>query len=88
MRIDMNRIRHRRLEQALQTTALILALGGLAAFLGFLLGGPLLAGLAVALAAGGIVAGHRQGGALLLRCLLYTSPSPRDTALSRMPSSA
>ena len=24
----------------------------------------------------------------LIRCLLYTSPSPRDTAISRMPSSA
>ena len=30
-----------------------------------------------------------QGGAgLLLGCLLYTSPSPRDATLSRMPSSA
>ena len=27
-------------------------------------------------------------GALLFRCLLYTSPSPRDATLSRMPSSA
>ena len=26
--------------------------------------------------------------ALVLACLLYTSPSPRDTALSSMPSSA
>ena len=26
--------------------------------------------------------------AQLLRCLLYTSPSPRDATLSRMPSSA
>ena len=25
---------------------------------------------------------------VLLNCLLYTSPSPRDTLLSRMPSSA
>ena len=28
------------------------------------------------------------GGAFLLGCLLYTSPSPRDATLSRMPSSA
>ena len=27
-------------------------------------------------------------GALLFGCLLYTSPSPRDATLSRMPSSA
>ena len=27
-------------------------------------------------------------GANLYRCLLYTSPSPRDATLSRMPSSA
>ena len=32
---------------------------------------------------------HRpQAHDLLKDCLLYTSPSPRDTALSRMPSSA
>ena len=31
--------------------------------------------------------GHGQGG-LQRRCLLYTSPSPRDGLLSRMPSSA
>ena len=29
-----------------------------------------------------------QAGALLISCLLYTSPSPRDATLSRMPSSA
>ena len=28
------------------------------------------------------------GNAILTRCLLYTSPSPRDRSLSRMPSSA
>ena len=28
------------------------------------------------------------GGTLLKTCLLYTSPSPRDATLSRMPSSA
>ena len=33
----------------------------------------------------GIIAGI---GAYLTTCLLYTSPSPRDTLLSRMPSSA
>ena len=31
---------------------------------------------------------HRTINALLLSCLLYTSPSPRDGLLSRMPSSA
>ena len=30
----------------------------------------------------------RFGGTLLTSCLLYTSPSPRDATLSRMPSSA
>ena len=30
----------------------------------------------------------RQGSALEWSCLLYTSPSPRDATLSRMPSSA
>ena len=30
--------------------------------------------------------GHYGG--LFIRCLLYTSPSPRDRSLSRMPSSA
>ena len=30
----------------------------------------------------------RQGGAYICFCLLYTSPSPRDATLSRMPSSA
>ena len=48
------------------------------------------------------VAGHKQGmqnvktitkaasrlGVKVLTCLLYTSPSPRDATLSRMPSSA
>ena len=32
--------------------------------------------------------GKPQTGALLARCLLYTSPSPRDPKTSRMPSSA
>ena len=31
---------------------------------------------------------HRAAEALLLGCLLYTSPSPRDLSTSRMPSSA
>ena len=31
---------------------------------------------------------HRAHAALALACLLYTSPSPRDATLSRMPSSA
>ena len=30
----------------------------------------------------------QKGNVLLLTCLLYTSPSPRDATLSRMPSSA
>ena len=29
-----------------------------------------------------------SGGGAIKSCLLYTSPSPRDSALSRMPSSA
>ena len=29
-----------------------------------------------------------NGGNIILSCLLYTSPSPRDATLSRMPSSA
>ena len=40
---------------------------------------------------GGLEVGHRQHGArdfLETRCLLYTSPSPRDLSTSRMPSSA
>ena len=31
---------------------------------------------------------HPDGYVILLTCLLYTSPSPRDATLSRMPSSA
>ena len=31
---------------------------------------------------------YRDAGAHLISCLLYTSPSPRDATLSRMPSSA
>ena len=34
----------------------------------------------------GVINGHRDLG--LVNCLLYTSPSPRDGLLSRMPSSA
>ena len=38
----------------------------------------------------GLVNAHGHAGMTLLRgyCLLYTSPSPRDNTLSRMPSSA
>ena len=45
--------------------------------------------LAVLLALAGLL-GHELAGALSFRgvCLLYTSPSPRDATLSRMPSSA
>ena len=32
--------------------------------------------------------GHRHAGLVANICLLYTSPSPRDGLLSRMPSSA
>ena len=31
---------------------------------------------------------HGKGCAICMACLLYTSPSPRDATLSRMPSSA
>ena len=36
----------------------------------------------------GILAGHAPLVTILEACLLYTSPSPRDATLSRMPSSA
>ena len=36
----------------------------------------------------GIMLIGTMGGAMLYGCLLYTSPSPRDRSLSRMPSSA
>ena len=45
----------------------------------------------VALLSGAVVpddAAAAAGGARVLACLLYTSPSPRDATLSRMPSSA
>ena len=32
--------------------------------------------------------GIMRGGAPIIDCLLYTSPSPRDRSVSRMPSSA
>ena len=35
-----------------------------------------------------VVPRHEERGALFRNCLLYTSPSPRDATLSRMPSSA
>ena len=37
---------------------------------------------------GTVVGGDAKDGAELRHCLLYTSPSPRDGLLSRMPSSA
>ena len=51
---------------------------------------PLLAGLARALAAPRVVSADTAAAnaADLRDCLLYTSPSPRDATLSRMPSSA
>ena len=39
-------------------------------------------------ATGGLISEYRQGGTYYKACLLYTSPSPRDYAASRMPSSA
>ena len=53
---------------------------------------PLLAGLMV-LMLGGLAVLYSAGGEsmeMVVRqcCLLYTSPSPRDATLSRMPSSA
>ena len=36
----------------------------------------------------GVAMFHPQGALMVNRCLLYTSPSPRDGLLSRMPSSA
>ena len=36
----------------------------------------------------GVVAGIEVAREVFKRCLLYTSPSPRDGLLSRMPSSA
>ena len=36
----------------------------------------------------GIALGSLIGYIMAVRCLLYTSPSPRDRSLSRMPSSA
>ena len=36
----------------------------------------------------GIESLKNKGRALVFPCLLYTSPSPRDSILSRMPSSA
>ena len=35
-----------------------------------------------------LVEGNQETGILKYTCLLYTSPSPRDYAASRMPSSA
>ena len=45
-------------------------------------------GILAGLEDGKLVALSRNGGELLWDCLLYTSPSPRDATLSRMPSSA
>ena len=37
---------------------------------------------------GGRIGGGKVFFTILVTCLLYTSPSPRDATLSRMPSSA
>ena len=57
--------------------------------------GPVLGGLMVAGRVGAAIAAEigtmkvtEQIDALVTLCLLYTSPSPRDATLSRMPSSA
>ena len=42
----------------------------------------------VGVKAGGTKTMRAQEGSSLVVCLLYTSPSPRDATLSRMPSSA
>ena len=47
-----------------------------------------LAGIALSLLISGMVAQLADLNPLYLGCLLYTSPSPRDCRLSRMPSSA
>ena len=46
------------------------------------------AGVATINGTGGINRIRRVGKVQSLACLLYTSPSPRDATLSRMPSSA
>ena len=42
----------------------------------------------IALIVGVILAGINHGDHIIKGCLLYTSPSPRDRNVSRMPSSA
>ena len=51
---------------------------------------PKVGGVLAAPVSGGssLLAGAAAGGAITGGCLLYTSPSPRDATLSRMPSSA
>ena len=48
----------------------------------------LLAAIACMVMSGPLLAGYTQTINDYYDCLLYTSPSPRDSALSRMPSSA
>ena len=50
--------------------------------------GPSSMAVEAARASGMALAGFTRNGTLNLFCLLYTSPSPRDATLSRMPSSA
>ena len=45
-------------------------------------------GAGALVAAGSVVTKDVPPGTLVMGCLLYTSPSPRDATLSRMPSSA
>ena len=51
-------------------------------------GPPMMTGESVADLTAGLYASWSVLAALLARCLLYTSPSPRDRTRSRMPSSA
>ena len=44
--------------------------------------------IGIVTARNGIEVGARPGVAASISCLLYTSPSPRDWTISRMPSSA
>ena len=64
---------------------------GVGTFSGVKIGGP--AGIITATSPSGIVTYYGDGSKLSniitgITCLLYTSPSPRDATLSRMPSSA
>ena len=72
----------------MKTFAKTFAKGGIATAA---VGAMALAGATPAQARGhddGISVGEVIAGAVIIGCLLYTSPSPRDRTRSRMPSSA